>query len=116
MNIPVESAPLLLVTVEDDRLPQAQRHGRLSIFSITLFLASTIDQNLCTLHHQALDQSLILVSARRAERRIEVPKIQLLQPTIRKHLLTYGRHAPKILPAPHARRNINIKIVDHRAV
>lgn len=56
------------------------------------------------------------MSAGRAQRRIKIPKGEILQAIIRKNLLAEPGHIPEIISGPHTRRNINVEVVDHRDI
>jgi hypothetical protein len=59
MHISIKSTPPLLITVEDNRLPKAERHGSLSIFAV----AFTFTRNFV----QEMDAELQILSNNQGE-------------------------------------------------
>src|ERR1051326_2653282 len=66
VDISIEPMPLLMITIKDDRLTETKGHSSFSVFPVTLPFPSAIHKNLGALHHEAFNQTLILMTSRRA--------------------------------------------------
>src|SRR3989442_11922412 len=113
MNVSIESSPLLLVAVEDDRPAKTEPHRCFGVLAIAFAVASTVHKRLGALDHQTLDEALVFVTLGCAKRWIEIADIEGLQSLIREDRVAICGHVAEILAAPHACCHVHVKIVHH---
>jgi hypothetical protein len=73
MNISVEPVPSIKITEENDRLAQTQGHCSFNVFAKAIAGPGIVYKKLRALHHQALDQTLILMADRGTSCRVKIP-------------------------------------------
>ena len=90
---------------------EAQRHGDLSVLAEAVCVTSEINERLCALDHQALNNPFVFMSFCSALRGIEITKSESPQAIVVKDEFTIPAHFSEVRAPAHARRDVDIKLV-----
>ena len=75
VNVAIQAETRFKITEENDRLSKAQRHRGLCGLAKAVACSCVVDQRFRAFHHQALNQTFVLMPYRRAPSWVKVPQL-----------------------------------------